>query len=482
MTMERQIATPARQAIRDHVFHEITRSLCPECRRVVDAQVLIRDGSVIMRKHCPQHGWREALVSSDADWHLNSLKYNKPGAVPYDFTTTVEQGCPFDCGLCPEHQQHTCVGIVEVTTRCNLDCPTCFAESNPSWHDAGSDLSVAQVEAMLDRLLETEGRPEVVQISGGEPTIHPRIFEILAAAKVRGVRHLMLNTNGLRLAQDPEFVGQLADYEPLIYLQFDGLKSSTYEALRGRDLRAIKQQALDHLADVGLYALLVPTIVQGVNQDEIGDILRYGLEHPAVLGINYQPVTFAGRCLNHRDPLNRITLPDVLHALEAQTEGLFQVGDFLPVPCPHPTCSACTYALLDDDEVIPIPRILNVDNHLDFIANRTLPDLSAEIQPVLESLWSMAAVMGSDDTTEDLTCVACGLDVPLNLDPEHLKEHFFGIQVHGFMDEHTFDVKRLMKCCVHELLPDGRAVPFCAYNNLGYREQVRAALSVEALS
>jgi uncharacterized radical SAM superfamily Fe-S cluster-containing enzyme len=478
--MKRRIATPTRQAVRDSVFHEVTRSLCPECRRVVDAQVLLRDGSVIMRKCCPEHGWHEALISSDAEWHVNSLKYNKPGAVPFDFTTTVEEGCPFDCGLCPEHQQHTCVGLVEITTRCNLNCPTCFADSNPL--DAGYDLSVAQVEAVLDRLLETEGQPEVVQISGGEPTLHPQILDILAAVKARNIRHVMLNTNGLRLVQDPEFVGQLADYKPLIYLQFDGLKASTYEALRGRDLRAIKEQALDYLAGAGLYVLLVPTIVMGVNEDEIGDILHFGLEHPAVVGINYQPVTFAGRCLNHRDPLNRITLPDVLRLLEAQTEGLFRVSDFFPVPCPHPTCSACTYAFVGGDEVIPIPRILNVDDYLDFIANRTMPDFSAELQPVLESLWSMAAVLGSDETTENLPCVACGLEGPAALDPERLKEHFFGIQVHGFMDEHTFDVKRLMKCCVHELLPDGRAVPFCAYNNLGYREQVRAALTTEASS
>jgi uncharacterized radical SAM superfamily Fe-S cluster-containing enzyme len=470
-----------KQPVRSHILHEITRSLCPECRQVVDAQVLIRDSTIYLRKRCPEHGWHEALVSSDADWHLDLLKYNKPGAIPYDFAATTDQGCPFDCGLCPEHQQHTCVGIVEITSRCNLGCPTCFADSNPVQRNVGYDLSLAQVEAMLDRFLETEGQPEVVQISGGEPTVHPQILDILAAAKARDIRYVMLNTNGLRLAQEPDFVRRLARYQPTIYLQFDGLTASTYQALRGCDLWAIKQQALDYLAEAGLYVVLVPTIVQGVNEGEIGDILRYGLEHPAVVGVNYQPVTFAGRCLNHHDPLYRITLPDVLHALEVQTEGLFQVSDFRPVPCPHPTCSACTYAFLDGDQaspelgrrVIPIPRILNVDDYLDFVTNRTVPDLSAELQPVLESLWSMAAVMGSDKTTDNLACIACGIEMPLTLDPERLREHFFGIQVHGFMDEHTFDLKRLMKCCIHELLPDGRAVPFCAYNNLGYREQVK---------
>ena len=457
----------AKQPTRKHIFHEVTRSLCPECRQVVDAQVLIRNGSVYLRKRCPEHGWHEALVSSDADWHLNSQVFNKPGAIPYDFATPVERGCPHDCGLCPEHQQHTCVAVIEITARCNLGCPTCFADAG-----AGHDLSVSQVEAMLDRLLETEGQPEVVQISGGEPTLHPQLLDILEAVRARDIRYVMLNTNGLRLAQDPVFARQLIDYHPAIYLQFDGLRAETYRSLRGRDLREVKKQALDNLAEAGLYAVLVATITRGVNEGEIGDILRYGLEHPAVLGVSYQPVTFAGRCLGHHDPLHRYTLPDVLHALENQTGGLFRVDDFRPVPCPHPTCSASAYAVVHNGAVIPITRLLDVDDYLDFVTNRTIPDLSDELQPVMEALWSMAAMMGSDRTTENLTCVVCDPTLPLEAISQFGKESFFLVHVHGFMDEHTFDIKRLMKCCIHELLPDGRAVPFCAYNVLGYREQV----------
>jgi uncharacterized radical SAM superfamily Fe-S cluster-containing enzyme len=448
----------------------------------VEAQVLIRNGTVVMRKHCPQHGWHEGLVSSDATWHLSSLRYDKPGGAPLDFASTVQEGCPLDCGLCPEHQQHTCVGVIEITTRCNLQCPICFANSGPHHPGAAHDLTLDQVESILDRLVETEGQPEVVQISGGEPTIHPQILDILAGARSRDVQHVMLNTNGLRLAQDPNFAHQLAAYEPLVYLQFDGLKASAHETLRGRDLRGVKARALDHLASAGLFVILVPTVVRGINETEIGDILRFGLEHPAVMGINYQPATFAGRYLCHRHPFQRITLPDVLHALEEQTHRLFQVSDFFPVPCPHPTCSACTYAFIDGEQVIPIPRILNVDDYLELIANRTLPDPSAEIQPVVESLWSMAAMMDSTAKTENLACAACNLEIPKSLDPAHLREHFFGIQVHGFMDEHTFDVKRVMKCCVHQLLPDGRVVPFCAYNNLGHREQVHQMLRRERVS
>ena len=452
----------------------MTRSLCPECGLIIDAQVLIREGGVYLRKYCTEHGWHEALVSSDAEWYLNSLKYNKPGAIPHEFATTVKDGCPSDCGLCPEHQQHTCVGVIEITTRCNLVCPTCFADAG-----AGCDLSLAQVESMLDRFVEMEGRPEVVQISGGEPTVHPQILDILAAANARGIRCVMLNTNGIRLAQEPDFVSQLTAYRPFVYLQFDGVSTETHNALRGQDLVDVKRQALDNLAEAGLYTILVATVVQGINDHEIGDILRFGLNYPNVFGVSYQPVTYTGRCLNHHDPLNRMTVPGVLHLLEAQTDGLFRVSDFRPVPCPHPSCSATTYAYVDGEQVIPIPRLLNVDDYLDFLTNSAGPVVSDQLGPALESLWSMATVAGSEKTTGALNCVACGISIPLSSKPELKPEQFFVVNVHGFMDEHTFDLKRLMKCCIHELLPDGRAVPFCAYNNLGYRERARSRLEVE---
>ncbi len=221
-----------------------------------------------------------------------------------------------------------------------------------------------------------------------------------------------------------------------------------------------------------MHAILVATITQGTNDSEIGDILQYGLKHPAVLGVSYQPVTFCGRHQNNTDPLHRITLPDVLHNLEAQTGGMFRVSDFFPVPCPHPTCSACTYAFKDGDQIIPVTRFVNVEDYLDFITNRTVIDFSEEMKSALESLWSMATIMGGEKTNNALSCATCNLSLP-SLDSESLRERFFMVQVHGFMDEYSFDLKRLMKCCVHQLLPDGRAIPLCAYNNLGYRQKMK---------
>lgn len=461
-----------KQPVRDHIFLELTRSICPECRRVIDAQVIQRLGAVYLRKFCQDHGWHESLVSSDAEYYLDSFKYNKPGAIPYDFATQTESGCPHDCGLCPEHQQHTCVAVFEITTRCNLACPTCFADAG-----IGYDLSLGQVELMLDRLMHTEGQPEVVQISGGEPTIHPQLLKILAAAQQRDIRYIMLNTNGLRLAQEPDFAAQLAVYQPAIYLQFDGLRQETYHTLRGRDLLQVKSQALDNIHQAGLTAVLVATLVQGVNDDEIGDMIRFALDHPAVLGISYQPIAFTGRCHDEGHPLHRLTLPDVLNAIQEQSQGLFKVGDFRPVPCPHPTCSSSAYAFIQDGQMIPVARMVQLDDYLDFVTNRTVPDLSVEMQPVLEALWSMAAMMGTERTTHDLiNCVACDVSIPATMIDGLGPENFFLLHIHGFMDPYTLDQKRLMKCCIHHMLPDGRMVPFCAYNNLGYRQHVRQEL------
>lgn len=224
---------PPRPRPADEILHETTRSICPECRVVVDAQVLLCDDRVYMRKHCPEHGWFEGLIYGDARAYVEQAKFNKPGQAPARISTESVNGCPLDCGLCPEHRQHTCLALIEVNTACNLDCPVCFANAG-----AGFNLTVPEVEAMLDRFVELEGHPEVVQFSGGEPTIHPDLLEMIEGAQRRDITHVMVNTNGLRIANDPEWFARFAELRPLIYLQFDGLTDETYRAIRGsRSLR-----------------------------------------------------------------------------------------------------------------------------------------------------------------------------------------------------------------------------------------------------
>jgi len=449
------------------ILHEVTRSICPECRDVIDAQILLRDGHVFMRKLCDRHGWFEGLIYADARAYVEHARYNKPGQAPARISTERSRGCPLDCGLCPEHRQHTCLALIEVNTACNLDCPVCFANAG-----AGFNLTVPEVEAMLDRFVELEGHPEVVQFSGGEPTIHPDLLEMIEAAQRRDIGHVMVNTNGIRIADDPTWFEQFAALRPLVYLQFDGLTDETYRTIRGEPLLATKLRALDRMAEAGLHVVLVAAVERDVNEHEVGPVVEFGLKHPAVRGVMFQPVTHAGRHPDH-DPLRRMTIPDVLRSLE--TGGTtFRASDFVPIPCCQPSCSSVTYAYLGDDgEVIPLPRVLEVDQYLDYITNRTLPGIDREILHALEGLWSAGSVPG-DPTGGRFLCAACDLDLPALTD---LARRVFMVQMRDFLDPWTFDVKKAMKCCIGILQDDGRMIPFCTYNTVGYREETRQRLA-----
>ena len=455
----------------DYVFYELTRSICPKCRRVIDAQVILRANRVYMRKRCPQCGPFEALVYADAEAYTTFGKYNKPGTIPLVNSSEIHDGCPYDCGLCPDHQQHTCLGIIEVNSVCNMECPLCFSEARP-----GFSLTMEEVEQMLDDFVRTEGTPEVVQFSGGEPTIHPQIIDFVRAAKCRGIPFVMINTNGKRIARDDRFLEQLNEVRPSLYFQFDGFDSETYRILRGEpDILEEKIRALDRLAEIGLHVTLVPAVERGVNENQVGRIVDFAIKHPAVGGINFQPAFHAGRHIKH-DPMTRITIPDVLRLIEEQTSGTFKVSDFVPVPCCFPTCNSVTYAFIDGEKVTPLPRIVNVYDYLDCITNRVMPDFSLEIKGALEGLWSSSSVAGSTKSAGQmaLSCQACGL--PESLTVEDISKHMLMIMLQDFMDPWTFNQKNLMKCCKEFLLPGGKQIPFCAYNTIGYREQARTQL------
>ncbi|MBN0043004.1 radical SAM protein [Streptomyces actuosus] len=500
---------PRRGADRDEVFVEFTKSVCPLCKTTVDAQVNIRDRKVYLRKRCVDHGEFEALVYGDAEEYVSSARFNKPGTLPLTFQTEVRDGCPSDCGLCPEHKQHACLGIIEVNTGCNLDCPICFADSgHQPWGSprssgaasgGGYALTHEQCERMLDAFVASEGEAEVVMFSGGEPTIHRHILDFVDLAQARPINSVTLNTNGIRLAGDRNFAAELGRRNRVpgrsvnVYLQFDGFDERTHREIRGRDLRAVKQKALDNCAAAGLTVTLVAAVERGLNEHELGAIIEYGIDHPAVRSVVFQPVTHSGRHIAF-DPLDRLTNPDVIRLINEQRPAWFRPGDFFPVPCCFPTCRSVTYLLVDgepgDRVVVPLPRLLDVEEHLDYVTNRVMPDPG--IREALEKLWSASAVMGAGVTEDRLRATAealgcggnsdalgsggaCGIDLPEAV--KHLDEKAFMIVVQDFQDPYTLNVRQLMKCCVEEITPDGRLIPFCAYNSVGYREQVRAEMS-----
>ena len=450
-----------------------TESICPRCRRVLEAELIVRGEKVVLSRACPDHGAFEAVVYGDAERYLEIQRFAKPGEQPLERQTEVARGCPHDCGICPEHAQHTCLGIIEVNTSCNLDCPICFADSGTGHQEHGYSLSLEQVESMLDAFVRAEGEPESVQLSGGEPSIHPQILEMLAAAKERGIKLVMLNTNGIRLARDPRFAPALAELGVHVYMQFDGFDEATQVAIRGKPLTDEKLRALDRCAEAGVSVSLAAAIERDLNEHELGPILRFGVEHPAVTGVFFQPVTHSGRFRADADPLDKLTNSDVIDAVCAQLPGWFRRDDFVSVPCCSPTCRSATFALYDGEDLVPLPRLVDVEQYLDYVTNRAVPDL--QVREALEGLWSAKAAGGSGPVAERLECIACATGMPPEL--REVAARGFMVVIQDFQDPYTLDVRKLRKCCVSEIVPDGRLIPFCAYNSVGYREQVRLAMS-----
>jgi uncharacterized radical SAM superfamily Fe-S cluster-containing enzyme len=446
------------------MFPRDSRSLCPECRRVIDCTLEDRDGRVVMSKFCPEHGHFEVLVSADAVHYADAARYERPGKEPLKRLGTVERGCPHDCGLCPSHRQHTCVGVIEVTSQCDLGCPVCFADAS-----GGEHLPLDTIRSMVDLLVECEGEVEVLQISGGEPTTHPEILEILRYSGEAGVRYPMLNTNGLRLA-DPDFARAVADTVPTgssavglpaIYLQFDGVTDDVYETLRGEPLLDRKLQAIDNCRENGMSVVLVPTVVRDVNDHQLGAILEFALSDPAIKGVNYQPAAMVGRY--HMEDEGPMTIPEVLETLEDQTEGEVGRDSFVTVPCPHPACSVASYVYRDEERTVTLLDLVDTDLFMKHMADQAVPFG----QMVSETIESAADVLEMADMVGEeiigLACCPTGIKVP---PIRELIDRVTLVTVHAFMDPANFDVERASKCCVTEVLPDGRMVPFCVYNNL----------------
>lgn len=453
--------------LRDHTFLGTTQSLCPECLALVPAKIIAKGKRVYFRKRCPEHGVREDFVCSDVAQY-DQMQYSLPGKVPAAMGVEPDKGCPYDCGLCTEHEQHTCIGLVEVTSSCNLRCPMCFASSGPG----GSHLSYDEAVAAIDRLVAVEGRAEVLQLSGGEPTLHPDFLRLLDYAVAQPIDIVMINTNGIRLAHDEALLDAIAAHGPRVevYLQFDGFDDAGIERLRGERLAATKLRAVEALGSRGIKVSLVCTLQPGVNDGEIGRIVEYGVARPWVTGISFQPATYSGRHVLPEDLERRITFPDVIRAIEGQTAGMFRADDFMPLPCAHPNCHSLTYAFRSGGRVTPLLRFIDARKHLDILANGILFTRNRARQLIERYLVQSGCGVGCFPEPDGSAAGAAGNEFFARAIAEELAQSdVFRITITSFLDAYNFDVRRLMKCCIHHVLPSGHVIPFCAYNVL-YRE------------
>lgn len=492
---------------RDYTFLGTTQSLCPDCLEVVPAKIVARNRRVYFRKTCAVHGPREDFVCSDASW-FDRTDYSLPGKVPVSFGIEPRRGCPYDCGLCTEHEQHTCIGLLEITSNCNLECPMCFAVSGPG----GQHLTFEECCAAIDRLVEVEGQPEILQLSGGEPTVHPRFHDIHRYACDQPIDIVMINTNGIRLARDQTFLDRVSElrHRTEIYLQFDGFSDHGYELLRGESLLDTKLRAIERLGEAGLNTILVCTVQPGINDDELGRIVTFGMERPWITGVSFQPATYSGRTVLPEELEQRITFPDVIRGISEQTDGTWLSSDFSPLPCAHPNAHTLAYGFRSSDGILPLARFVDLENHLDLLSGRITFNRGRAKQLIQEYLSRQQcgrggcgddASRGGNTATEkqnDRTgewpantgqggqferrpAVDFGHNQP-KLSTSELaaaQEFFmramsqelnpsdvFRITTTTFMDAYNFDVRQLMKSCVHFVLPGGHIVPFSAYNVL----------------
>jgi len=397
------------------------------------------------------------LISDDLTYWKSQRDWLKPGDRPLAPQTHTEHGCPFDCGLCPDHEQHSCLAIVEVNEACNLSCPVCFADSSVKRE---GHRSLAEIERMLDILVESEGEPDLVQISGGEPTLHPHFFEILAAARRRPIRHLMINTNGIRIAREPGFADRLAAFMPRfeVYLQFDSLKREALMALRGADLAAVRIQALEALERANISTTLVVTLKKGLNDGEIADIVRFALQWRCVRGVTFQPIQDAGRNEGFDPKTDRIVLSEIRSRIAEA--GVFALDDLIPLPC-NPDQICIGYGLRQGDQVQPITALLPRDLFVAAAPNTVTFEAFPELRAAVINLLSLSTAQA--DTTEKLAGLLCCL--PEAVVPNDLAyEHTFRVVISQFLDRYNFDLGTVKRSCVHFVQPDGRIIPFDTYN------------------
>lgn len=443
---------------RNYIFHEYTKSLCSYCHERIDGKIIFKDNKVWILKQCPEHGLHEELLEDDINYFLKRREYDKPGTIT-TVDTEFKKGCPYDCGICPEHDQHTCIGLIEVTHRCNLNCDMCYAKGEK--HD---DLDLETIERMIDYYQKSENnQAEILQISGGEPTLHKNIIKIIEMGQEKKIKYIMLNTNGIRISEDEKFVEELSRFKGgfEVYLQFDSFSDSIYKDYRDKSMIEIKMQAIENLIKHKIPMTLVVTVSK-LNINEIGKIIQFAMDTKYIRGINFQPIAYYTITYKDIDIKNRVTLSTVLNAIECHTNGLIQKNDFIPLPC-NVERVAVTYLLKSSKGFIPVMRNTNVKDYLSIINNTLNFDMDEILKQ--ESSGSVCKCLKNIKTIHTLV----PRDFIFKSKQEKLRyvdENTFRMTVTSFIDGYNFDMKSAKKECVHVITPDLKRIPFSMYNLL----------------
>lgn len=480
-----------------------TKTLCPECLKILTADIFEREGKVWIRKRCEEHGEFTDLYYGDYGMYLKAMKWQHDGKGIKNPNTKFE-GCPMSCGLCNQHKSHTALANIVITNRCDLACFYCFFYAKAMGYVYEPSLN--QIRLMLRNLRQEKPvSTNALQLTGGEPMLREDIVDIVKMAKEEGFDHVQLNTNGIRLSHDPEF-GKIIRSAGVnhLYLSFDGVTAKTNPKNHWEVPRIFK-----NCRDTGMGIVLVPVVMRGINDHEVGDILKFGLKNiDIVRGVNYQPVSLVGRISKADREKMRITIPDVIKNIEEQTSGTVVKEDWYPVPTvtafthfieaitnrqkyeltAHPVCGMATYLFKDNDKIIPITRFVDVEGLTEYLDEKAkeVRDGKSRLLVGAEMIFRLNKFIDKEKQPKGLNLANILFNVLKNRDYGalrifHHKTMFLGMM--HFQDKFNYDIERVKRCCIHYAQPDGKIVPFCAFNVIPewYRDkiQMKFSLSIE---
>ena len=460
----------------------MTQSVCSRCRAIIPTKTVTDGRDVYFHKFCPEHGESRVFIRSDLKDYLKSQRYVKSAWKPEAFTGDARIRCPEGCGFCERHEQHLCLPIIEITDRCDLICPVCINASgrNSEGTSPQRDLSLHEFRHLLDVILEAEGQVDVLNLSGGEPLLHPQLLEMIDEALSRKeIVRVSLSTNGLRFRDEPGLLHELHKRHIVISLQFDGFHESIYENLRGKPMLREKLEILHMLKDCRVTTSLTMTAAGGVNDDQFPAMLDYLFGQDHVVSLMVQPVAFVGRGADMRKKLKRLSLPDVIHLLGKADHPAVKVEDFVPLPCSHPFCfSLAFYLMLDSGGIVSISRLTDAATLMDSLSNRVIfgldPDEHERLKQMIYDLWSgpSGAVPESKAVLETLRNILKKMSQTSrgSFDPREAftlaERKVKSIFIHAFQDAETFDLARVRRCCQAYPQPDGKLIPACVHNVL----------------
>ena len=469
---------PVARKLTDHVYYSMTKSLCGVCKVAVDAKIIIRDGAIYFDKFCPTHGHQECLVSSSAEWYLDCLSFIAPNIAPKRVMKEIQQGCPFDCGACPSHQQKVYLPVIPITSGCNLDCPICYTINK---NDHAHNLSKEDMQKIIDHLLEDHKEIDIINFTGGEPTLHSQLPEFLEMCRAAGIRRLTISTNGIKLL-DETYVRKLAALDARIVLSLDTFDPQTDKIMLGANTVQTKLKVLDLLEKYDVATTILPAVAAGLNDAEVPQLFELVLKRPHIRSLELHTMTFTGQGGVGFQRTARITIPDLHRRLEQATGGRIAWQDFVPSPLAHPHCySICYLLMLDGGGYVPFTRLTSRQKLFELLQDSLYIEPREELEEVfremIDDLWANPDRLPESEailrTLKRLIKEMFPSDGPALsiLERQKIAERSSkAIYIHSHMDEENFDVARVMKCCVGVPYPDGTNIPTCSYNVL-YRER-----------